>query len=460
MLREKPRPASEVDAAISRLLASRLISAMPDLAKLVPRDLFVTLAQIVRDGAPLAEWTAIAKTLEGTGFTASALAAWGHCAKLAATPADQISTLEHKAALETTAGMTQAANADRRAIARLQGRRNTEGVLPELDDGELYVQAAHNDPARHLATILSLGDYPLLHDPLRDPLLTKGYFLGRSTTDGRAATDEASFFVLDGDGQPLLQVEADIQGVQQFGCRETGISLFALIPDHPQLAAAQALAMLQIELSAEWFGADHVLFKVRSGENLPAAQQAWIGARHWGGAPILAAWIELSASEDEIERGYRDAHRQSVRWGRNNVRMVKIDTPDAGAIQTYIDVHDGAARTPGMAPEQLAAFLDDGRVTLYIGHYQDRPAVVLVSSRHRSTTYYWASAKLALGNKPLSHIALHTAIIDAKRSGQARFDFGDVTVEDKVRPKMVSIGLYKRGFASHTQPMNYVMVNI
>jgi hypothetical protein len=92
-----------------------------------------------------------------------------------------------------------------------------------------------------------------------------------------------------------------------------------------------------------------------------------------------------------------------------------------------------------------------GRMTLYVGYFEDKPVVTLLSSRHGHTTYYWASAKLPIGNKPIGHVVLHQAIMDAKAEGKTLFYFGLLDTVGNYGDKSRNIALYKRGFATRTE---------
>ncbi len=451
MLREQARPVNDADTAILDAIDHGDTLALQVIRHRVPTTLLSFLEQLLQDDGKddVANWRQLADALRDAGLTASALAAYGRLSNVgdADVRADAYAS---RAEIERKLHMEWAAAADQRAANRLRGIQNTGGLLLELEDGDLMVQTAHSDPTDYARIVASLPDSPLLNDPLRDPTLTKRY-CQTPPPDGGVVVDDCSFFVLDGNGRPILQVEADARGDRYLGCRETWILLTRLDEAHPQIAQAESLAVRQLRIILEWSGCSSAMFEARPGVALSPLLWAWITNTDAGVVSFTAAWIDLSASEEAIERGYRDAHRQSLRWGRKNIRIVKTTTPDPVQIDLYREVHFDCGRWPAVSTDILATYLDEGRFNLYIGYFEEKPVVALLSSRHGSTTYYWASAKVIIGNKPLGHVVLHQAIMDAKAEGQKRFDFGLLHTAEGFDAKLRNISLYKRGFASHTE---------
>lgn len=410
------------------------------------------LLQSERDGA--CNWEKLADELLAAGLTASALSALDMVIDnekdlyARAISYDRMGEVEHKLNMEW------AAAADHRVANRLRGIPNPQAPYLELDDGELTVLSAHNNPEIFERIMASLPNSPLLNDPMRDPTLSKRAAMEVPKPGHGPATDDCSFFVLDLDDRPILQVEADVTGDRFLGCRQTAILLTKVAPDHPQIPQAENLAVRQLIVALEWSGCKNAVFEMYPPDTLPPILHKWVTNSGIRTIPLTAAWIDLSLDAEEIERRYRSAHRQSLRWGRNNMRVAKTSTPDPVLLGYYQQVHDELHRIPGLPVESVIRYLDEGRLNLYIGFYEDKPVVALLSSRHGTTTYYAASAKIPIGNKPLGHVVLHQAIMDAKAEGQKRFDFGGLNTDKYFSEKLRGIALYKSGFATHTQ--NYV----
>lgn len=451
-MREEARPANETDATIRQIIIDGDLTAISNLSDTTPPSLITFFNTLRQDSDDKREsWKQLAEALYATGLTASALAAFMQAIADGkggfAWRADVYARISE---IEDSLNMTWAAAADQRCANRLRGIRNTGGLFLELEAEDLVVQTAHNDPDGYDRILSSLPDSPLLNDPLRDPILAKR--LALTPSPYQPATDDCSFFIMDGDGCPILQVEADAQGDRHLGCRETAIVMTRLTKSHPQTALAETLAIRQLHIALEWSGCAHAYFDVGPGDTVPPLMQSWIVNSDIMSYGYTAAWIDLSASEEEIERNYRDAHRQSLRWGRRNIKVTRTTTPDPVTIDLYERIHLTSGRHPAHSKDALATYLAEGRLNLYLGIFEEEPAVVLITARHGSTTYYHASAKIIHGNKPMGHIVLHQAIMDAKTDGQKRFDFGTLYESDKFSSKVQNIALYKRGFANHTEP--------
>lgn len=461
MLREQIRPVSDTDAAISDMIAQGTQAALNLIRSRVPDSVFSFFDQLFEGDAAAGEgnWSRVAEALREAGLLASAVAAQDKIIGLDIDYSRRAAAYADKAEIERKMSMTWAAAADLRVANRLRGYPNTDGLFLELEEGELSVRAARIDPDEYARLVASQPNSPLLDDPLRDPTLTRYVNQTQPTPGAGPAVDDCSFFVVDGDGVPLVQVEANARGDRYLGCHETAIVITRLAPSHPLIADAEVLAVRQIEFAFEWCGCKLAIFESRPSNPISLALRAWIATKNYWSIPYTAGWIDLTLSEAEIEAGYRTAHRQSLRWGRNNMRVVKTTTPDPALLDHYVQVYRDAGRgMPALPMDLLVRFLNEGRCNLYVGYFEDQPVVALLSSRHGITTYYWASAKKIIGNKPLGHVVLHQAIVDAKAEGQKRFDFGPMHIAETFSQKLRSISLYKRGFASNTEEMAYLAV--
>lgn len=457
MLREQVRPVSDADAAIRQAIVDGDMIGLGRIRPMLPGLAFGFLEQLLQDDgdADSPAFCRLAELLGDAGLLGAALAVYTRMADMKGDRDRRIQGYEGKVKIEGLLKMEWAAAADQRVVNRLRGIKNRDGYLLELDDGELYVQAAHNDPAAYDRLVALLPDSPLLQDPLRDPTLTK-FFSQVDLEEGNGngnAVDDCSFFVLDGDGVPVVQVAADARGCRYLGCHETAITVTRVATAHPLMAEAETLAIRQLMVMLEWCGCLHMVLELAEGEQPPPILNAWITRTKARATPYLSAWVDLSLSPEEIERGYRKGHRQSVRWGRENLRIVKTTTPDPVLFDQYVGVYAATGFIPALPVDRLAKHMEEGRFNLYVAYLDDRPVVTLLSSRHGKSSYYWASAKVIVGNRPLSHAVLHQAILDAKAEGQALFKFGRLEMEPEFfEDKMVSISSYKHGFASHTKP--------
>jgi hypothetical protein len=455
-LREQPKPTGDADRALLVALQGGNLNS-PAIERLgLPPFLMDSLGEVVaRKGTP-DQWMECAATLDGVGLATSAL----HILQLTQVRLDSREArqrlVSQRLDLERRLGMTSAATIDARTLRRLDGQASPDDRIPELEEDGLYAQMARHDPAAHRALITALGPYDLVRDPLRDPLMSKIFFENIDPQSNSQGVDDCSFFIMDGDGRPVVQVEADVLGGRYLGCRETGIEITLIAADHPQLEAAQRLAVRQLQLITEWTGtfAAMMEWRLQTPPCLPV--QNWVNEYQVSPNRLGLGWIDLSLDLDAIVARYRTAHRQSLRWGLAHMTVTGSDSPDPELLGLYDRIYTESRRPVALATDQLARLMAEGRMSLYIGYCQDRPVVTLVTSHHLDTTYYWASAKLPVGNKPLGHMVLHHAIAAAQARGQGRFHLGLLHVGQTYSDKLKSIALYKRGFATHYEDVLHV----
>ncbi|CAA7616143.1 conserved hypothetical protein [Candidatus Terasakiella magnetica] len=422
MFRETVTPASPADAAY--------LSGLHDW---------------LADPPPLTLLLARGQSLAAEGLTASALAFLACAQKRAPTTAR---VFLEKAAVERQAGMYWAAAADERVAARLDDRRMPDGPpLPELDADDFWVVSLFNDRLGYEALLAAATANPLRDDPLRDPVLARRIFTElRNPQYGSGRVEDFSFFVAGEDG-PVMEVECDVQGGEHMGCRASAVVLTPLVPNPPPEAVA--LAVRQLRLSAEWAGCTMVHLEMAAQCPPPPALRDWMEAGEKAGwAELQTAWIDLTPGPDEILAGYRDAHRQSVRWGMKHIEVASSRDDIAGCARIYRDLHAQGGRQPGLDLDRFEALLAEGWLGFYVGRLEGEPVSALLTACHGRTTYYMASVNTRVGSRPVSHVLLHRAILDARAEGQRRFHLGTLHVDKGFDQKLRNIALFKRGFAN------------
>ncbi|MBC7952197.1 MAG: GNAT family N-acetyltransferase [Rhodospirillaceae bacterium] len=449
MLRETAKAANEADQFLADVINNADLAALNRNDGQVPESLVAFLTQALQAEDNLHQWHEFGRTLGSNGLVLAALAAFNRAIKETSVAIQKVPVYADQVAVERSLGLTCAAAADQRVLRRLAGEPALPESMPDIAEGELSVVCVRSDAALYGQLLDGFTCSPLLNDPLRNPRLTKDMFLDPTYVGTTGSVEDFSFFVVDEGGRPIVQCECDVMGDRYMGCREAGIVLTDCVVASPLLEAAQELALKQLFLMAEWAGCSQVLMEV-SNEVAPCPPlQACLLQRKGNRGEVLNAWIDLSQSPEEIERGYRDAHRQSLRWGRKHVTVLSTiaGLSTEQAMEAYLAVHAKARRNPGLRRERLEQLLTDGaHVTVYAGIFEGEPSSVLVSSRHGTTTYYMAAAKADVGNKPLSHVLLHQAVLDAKAEGQKRFDFGVLHSDERWSAKLRNISLYKRGY--------------
>ncbi len=465
MLREQAKPVNAIDAAITQALELRDSAPLAPIRQAIDSTTLTFLEEMLAGQDDAGPWERLARGLDASFLDASALIAYGRLISLART--ESLTDWERRAPyyarmieIERRLNMPWTAAAHERVVNRLLGRNNSSGQgMLELESDDLYVLSTHSDPAEFRRLTGALADHPLRHDPLRDPGFTKLNVLEPPPPEA-AATDDCSFLVMDADGRPVILVEADALGDRYVGCRETAILLTRLTDTHPRMEEAEELAVRQLRAAQAWSGCNYTMVERRQSEQLPRPMRAWISQCCATSIELTSAWVDLSETEEAIERGYREAHRQSLRWGRKNIRVERTDLPDSRLIAEYEYVHHAGRRIPAVTGDRLSLFLSMGRMTLYVGYFEDRPVVTLLSSRHGHTTYYWASAKLPVGNKPIGHVVLHQAIMDAKAEGKRLFYFGLLDMVGNYGGKSKNIALYKSGFANRTETIIHYILKL
>lgn len=442
--------------AILETLADRDIRSPALTRAALPAALVDGLAELLADHDNIDLWIGFSHKLHGAGLNASAMEVLNRISLFTTDQEENGVVAQARVDLEQRLGMSQAAAIDKRVLRRLSGHPNDDVTIPELESDGLYVQMARHDPQAHAELIGGLGVYALVRDPLRDPGLTKGYFQQSDVAVDDRCVDDCSFFVMDADGRPVVQVEADVLGGRYVGCRETGIEITTIAPDHPLLDAAQHLAVRQLRLVVEWAGTHSALVEWRNSQPPCSALADWLKQFQAQPNLLALAWIDLSMDEESIIAGYRQNHRRALRWGMKNMQVTATDTPDPDMLAQYNQVFRASRRPMALPADQLASYLAAGRMSLYIGHYESRPVATLVISHHCDVSYYWASAKLFDSSKPLGHALLHHAVVAAKARGQSRLDFGILHIGPTYTEKLHSIAHYKRGFATHCEDILHV----
>ena len=450
MFREPNRPVDALDAALVAAIAAGDRAALEPVRAHLSAELARALDQLLgnclsRDGR-----RQTARLLAASGAVAAAATVLEMLAGEAAPVKERTAPLRDLAILEAAAGRRIAAEGHQRAVRRLAGEGNPTATLSELDDGGLFIAGVFGDERRYHDILAGPDGGALRDDPLRDPFTLKR----TSTYDAMLGLvggwEDYSFFVVDDDdGRPVLQVECDVIGYRYLGCRETGISLTAIRPDHPGRDAAEALALRQLDLICAWSGCPYVMIDVSAeAQARPAMTSHFAGLGDFEAIPYRLGWIDLDQDVAAIERGYRATTRHCIRWGRENMRVLRPAEVEGDFFPLYQEMHDAAPRRPPLSKDPLLAALAAGEVSAFLGFYQDRPVGLVLSSRHGRTTYDMAVVKVPLGKEPISHVLIHHAILDAKDQGQRCFHFGPLYESGHLGEKHKGIAKFKAGFAS------------
>ncbi len=456
MFLERIRPTGPLDELLADALIRRDAEAVVTARAILDDTVIHLLERAVAGTCEPDEARHLARQLSDHNLPAAAVAAFTEALTFKSAMAASFDSARRAdihaeaAAFKHALGATFSAQAHVRAARRLQGEDNSRDTLPELDGDGLMVLSAFNDSDGHLQR---LGDLPfpaLGDDPSRDPGFSKQMFLSGSDGEQGEAAEDYSFFVIDDrDGAPVLLVECDALGDRFLGCREAGIDLTVIQPDHPGLEAARSLALRQLDLITGWAGCPRALLDIPADTVSPPSLVAHLGdPRSWSVILIRLGWIDLVQDEAAIRAGYRASTRQRVRWGVENldIRGDRDPALDIPALHAALKIKAG--REGGIGYEQLAAGLADGTVNAVVGFHQGEVASMVLTSRHGNVCYDMATVRIAGDGAPLSHALIDTAIAEAKARGQKRFHFGPLYGGGEFGAKLKSIAEFKSGFAS------------
>ena len=448
-MREKVRPVSAADDQLSRLLLCNDPGALAKLRQLLPREVIDPMARVIAGGVDGATIHRLAQILAGTSLPASAVAAFRLSAEALPEAEDRVAAHVEIMRIEQAQGLAGAVAGRQRLVRRLVGEGNDGETLPQLHGDGLTVACSFNDPAGHETMRAQLPGPPLADDPLRDPELARRLWRGEDGDD----SEDFSFFVLDERGNPLVLVECDARGDRYLGCREAGVELTPVAPESPHLAAAQELALRQLELITAWAGCPHLWLDLPGVGALPeAVERRRAGLGEDAVLDFRTGWVDLSLDEPSLEMSYRTSIRQGVRWGRQNVEVLAQDTAGLDIPALYVEMHDRLGRARALAPDLLGQLLRQGDLRAFAGFHQGELAGLVLTSRHGSTTYDMATIRGIEGKLPLTHILIHRAIMEARAAGQRRFHFGPLYDSGQLGAKLQNIAKFKAGFATSFEP--------
>lgn len=452
-VRGKPiRPASADDGDLARVLAEGDAAGLQAMLPRLSANMGSTLTRVVADQAGAEEIHALGRILSSGGLVAAAFETFGLATRSMLLARDKADVYVDMAALKRAVGLSSEADALERVARRLALLPNPKDNLIELDDGSFYVQCVFSDPDGFQHTMAGLPDLPLRNDPLRDPGLTKALYSGPILRERFGAAEDFSFFVLDSEGLPVILAACGVKGEGGLRCYESPLELTVLAPGCPELDQARDLALFQLEQIASWAGCVTINLDFPADAPLPKRLVDRLRDPQAGAIlPFRLGWVDLTKDEDAIQKGYRATTRHSIRWGRENVRIVsRPDEIDLPAI--YLALHAKANRIPPLSSDMLMEAVRAGQVTAEVGYYQDQPCGLVLTSHHGSTANDMATVRLPDLKEPLTHVLIHQAILNAKAMGRLRFDFGQLWEGGVMGDKMASIARFKLGFASSFAP--------
>ena len=176
-----------------------------------------------------------------------------------------------------------------------------------------------------------------------------------------------------------------------------------------------------------------------------------------GAAPALEfrAEADLSLNEADLAADMRKGHRQQVRWGQKNLRLVSLSGASVGddVGSTLRELHAvvaGRVTRPAESWEASHAMVvagEGGYVLAYLGEELLGGTIALDAG---DTSYYATGVyRRDHFDKPIAHACVYAAMLDAKARGRRFFDVGGIQhVGQTTNEKETSIAYFKQGFSS------------
>lgn len=167
------------------------------------------------------------------------------------------------------------------------------------------------------------------------------------------------------------------------------------------------------------------------------------------------AEADLSLSPEELVADMRKGHRQQVRWGQKNLKLVSIDeasitrdTTDQVRIM-HADVA-GRVTRPAASWSAAEAMVAQGAGGYVLGYLDGELLGATIVLDGGDTAYYGTGVyRRDHFDKPLAHAALLQAMLDAKARGRRFFDVGIIRHPGgPPNDKEASIAYFKQGFSS------------
>lgn len=172
----------------------------------------------------------------------------------------------------------------------------------------------------------------------------------------------------------------------------------------------------------------------------------------------ITATVNLELDEDHIRRALRKSFRSLVNWGRNNLRLeyVNAEYPDMALLDRMRQFHSDVAGKETRSDESWTLQFEQvsqggGEVSLAFDTDDTLLAANMVIDGEDEAVYVSGVYDREHFDKPLAHWPLFNAILRSKARGRQRFVLGDIPMSGAASDKEVSIGYFKRGFATQLE---------
>lgn len=169
----------------------------------------------------------------------------------------------------------------------------------------------------------------------------------------------------------------------------------------------------------------------------------------------LTGLCALDAGEAAMRRGLRKSFQSLVNWGQRNLKMESIGgaNPDRALFTRYREFHAAVAGRVTRSETSWDVMFDwiaAGHGELVLGFLASGELVTGTLVVDGATTAFYASGVYDRErfDQPLGHWPLWCAMLHSGERGMHAFDLGDLPLVGAATEKEVSIGYFKRGFAT------------
>ena len=175
--------------------------------------------------------------------------------------------------------------------------------------------------------------------------------------------------------------------------------------------------------------------------------------------PLYKQIIDLNLPENELRRDLRKSYKSLITWGEKNIALTTYGPQNVTSadMEKFRQIHikvSGRETKPKAAWERQYQQIVDGESFIILGEIGQELVTSGLFVHSPSFCFYGVSASIReMFDKPLAHIIIWQAIIEAKRRGCRYLELGDLPYlyKDKHTEKENNISIFKRGFGGQAR---------
>lgn len=231
---------------------------------------------------------------------------------------------------------------------------------------------------------------------------------------------------------------------------------YGTIDQADKLSLGQAAARKILNISAETTKFVEISVITESAD-LTGFEYRLIGAGYSESQGYMGE-VDLALPPERLWSTMRRRYRSYVNHGLRRLSIIKFDESNyrSGALEAYRLLHlevTGRVTRPIESWHNMEHRLRSGNASLVLGHLDGKLVAGTYTFIRGSLALYGSGAyRRDLGNFPVSHAVLHSAIMHARKMGVTRYLLGEVFPNPQDRgTKEESIAQFKRGFASNVK---------